>query len=197
MAKKKTYPMIDEREIQRLAHRMKDGGVILYPTETVWGLGCDALQEQAVERIYELKNRPKDKRVLLLLDSLAHLREYIERVPPKASSLIEYHERPLTIVYDNPQNLPDYLLSEDGSIAIRITRDPFCKALVKELNRPLVSTSANLSGQQPARSYKELDRQLVEGADAVAYYRREEVSEQPPSQIVRIDAKGDLEFIRK
>lgn len=189
--------MIDEREVLRLTHSMKDGGVILYPTETVWGLGCDALQEEAVNRIYALKNRPRDKRVLLLLDDLTHLREYVERVPPKASGLIEYHERPLTIVYDNPKNLPDYLLADDGSIAIRVTRDPFCKALVKALNRPLISTSANLSGQEPARSYKELDPLLLEGADAVAYYRREEVSKQPPSQIVRIDEKGDLDFIRK
>lgn len=189
--------MIDEREVLRLVHSMQEGGVILYPTETVWGLGCDALQAEAVDRIYELKNRPKDKRVLLLLDSLAHLREYVERVPPKASGLIEYHERPLTIVYDNPQNLPDYLLSEDGSIAIRVTRDPFCKALVKALNRPLISTSANLSGEEPARSYQELNPALLEGVDAVAYHRREEQSNEPPSQIVRINEKGDLEFIRK
>src|SRR5688572_1106943 len=116
-------------EIAYLANVMKDGGIILYPTETIWGIGCDATNEVAIEKINILKKRPEDKNYILLIDNELRLREYLEYLPPKASNLIEYYTRPLTIIYDKPKNLPASVLAKDGSIGIRVTSDSFCKAL--------------------------------------------------------------------
>ncbi len=189
-----------ERESQRLAAQMALGNIILYPTETIWGIGCDATNEQAVQRIDALKKRQEGKNYILLVDSLERLKEYVAYIPPKASKLITYHTRPLTIIYDRVQNLPTSLLAPDGSIAIRVTQDPFCQSLVANLERPIVSTSANTSGKPFPKQFSEIEPRLLKGVDTVAQYRQEETIESSaaptPSTIVKVDGE-DLIFIRK
>lgn len=190
-------PMIDQQEIDRLALYLEQGKVILYPTETIWGLGCDATQTAAIQQIHDIKQRPEGKTYILLVDSQARLEEYVSYVPPKASKLIAYHERPLTIIYAQPKNLPEALLAPDGSIAIRVTRDPFCKALVAALGKPIVSTSANTSGKPYPDSFKAIEPRIIKEVDAVADYRQKETSPNAPSTIVKVIDDEELIFIRK
>ncbi|MGH1336162.1 MAG: L-threonylcarbamoyladenylate synthase [Aureispira sp.] len=186
-----------DRESQRLAAQMEQGNLILYPTETIWGIGCDATNEEAVKRIDLLKQRQEGKNYILLIDTIERLEEYVTYIPPKASKLIAYHARPLTIIYENIQNLPTSLLAADGSIAIRVTKDPFCKALVADLGKPIVSTSANTSGQPYPKQFSEIAPQIIEGVEGIAQYRQEEVTNQTPSTVVKVVDGQDLIFIRK
>lgn len=189
------YP---ESEIKVLKNILKAGKVILYPTDTIWGLGCDAQNEEAIDRIYDLKSRPKEQHFLLLVSSLEMLQKYVHPVPPKASNLIQYHERPLTIIYDHAQNLPKSLLAEDGSIGIRVTQDPFCKAFIDAFGAAVVSTSANISGQDYPKCFNDISSDLKETVDYVAQYKLDqEPQEASPSTIVRLDERNDLIFIRK
>lgn len=184
-------------EIPELVQHLEQGDLILYPTETVWGIGCDATNAAAIQKIDALKKRSSEKNYILLIDSIEHLGEYISYIPPKASNLIAYHKRPLTIVYDAPQNLPASILAEDGSIAIRVTLDPFCKALIAAFGKPIVSTSANISGQPYPRSFAEVSAPIRNGVDAIARHRRAESNENTPSVIVKVVDGEDLIFLRK
>lgn len=186
-----------ERESQRLAAQMEQGNLIVYPTETIWGIGCDATNEAAVAKIDQLKKRKEGKNYILLVDSIERLEEYVSYIPPKASKLIAYHTRPLTIIYEQVQNLPESLLAADGSIAIRVTQDPFCQALVAHLGKPIVSTSANISGQPYPKQFSEIEEAIIQGVSAVAHYRQEEISSSPPSTVVKVVDGEDLTFIRK
>ncbi len=186
-----------ERESKRLAAQMAAGNLILYPTETIWGIGCDATNEQAVARIDALKKRAEGKNYILLMDSIERLEEYVAYIPPKASKLIAYHSRPLTIIYEQVKNLPSSLLAPDGSIAIRVTQDPFCKALIADLGKPIVSTSANTSGKPFPKQFSDIEPRIKKGVNAVAQHRQEEVSAQSPSTIVKVVDGEDLIFIRK
>lgn len=191
-------PSVDTKEIQTLCHIMQEGGTILYPTDTIWGLGCDALQINAVQKIFALKQRPQNKALILLMHSLEQLEYFVERVPPKASKLVEYYERPLTIVYKKPRHLPQEILAADGSIAIRVTRDPFCKALIEQLDRPLISTSANISGAPFPKAYTDIDPRLIQGVDHVANHRQDEPRREiQPSAIVVLNEKDELQFVRE
>ena len=185
------------KEITPLVEALKEGNLILYPTETIWGIGCDATNPAAVAKLDALKRRKKGKNYILLLDSEAHLSEYIDYIPPKASNLIAYHTRPLTIVYDRPKNLPDSLLAEDGSIAIRVTLDPFCKALVTAFGKPIVSTSANISGKLYPKTFLDIDPVITKGVASIALYKQYEESEMPPSVLVKVVDGEDLVFLRK
>jgi len=189
--------MIPQQEIDYLAQKLRKGGVIAYPTDTVWGIGCDATNDEAIQQVKTIKKRPDTKGFVVLVDSLERLKNYVDIIPPKAMNLIVYHERPLTIVYDKVKNLSPKLLAPDGSCAIRVTKDLFCQELIATFDGAIVSTSANLSGNPPAKSYAEIDEIIKKSVDAVADYRREEVSETPPSTIVRIDEKSELVFLRK
>lgn len=187
-----------ERECQRLAAQMEQGNLILYPTETIWGIGCDATNEEAVQRIDVLKQRKEGKNYILLIDTIEHLEEYVTYIPPKASKLIAYHSRPLTIIYEDVVNLPASLLAEDGSIAIRVTQDPFCQGLIEHLGKPIVSTSANTSGLPYPQQFSEIEARILQGVDTIAQYRQEEeASAQEPSTIVKVVDGEDLIFIRK
>lgn len=197
MEKNRTKSMIWERESQRLAAQMEQGSLILYPTETIWGIGCDGTNEEAVKRMDILKKRKEGKNYILLVENVEHLGKYIAYIPPKASKLIAYHVRPLTIIYEHVQNLPVSLLAEDGSIAIRVTKDPFCQALIKDLRKPIISTSANTSGQPYPKQFSDIESHIIKGVDAIAQYRQEEVTDQIPSTIVRVVDGQDLIFIRK
>lgn len=184
-------------EISTLVEALDQGNLILYPTETVWGIGCDATNETAVQKIDALKQRAAGKNYILLIDSIERLGNYIAYIPPKASNLIAFHSRPLTIVYDQPKNLPLSLLAEDGSIAIRVTLDPFCKALIEALGRPIVSTSANISGQPYPKMFSEISNSIKKGVDEIAQHKQYEQNEGMPSVVVKVIDGEDLVFIRK
>jgi L-threonylcarbamoyladenylate synthase len=185
------------KEIAPLVEALEEGNLILYPTETIWGIGCDATNPDAIKKIDALKNRKEGKNYILLVDSEARLAEYVEYIPPKASNLIAYHTRPLTIVYDKPKNLPACLLAEDGSIAIRVSLDPFCKALVNAFGKPIVSTSANISGQPYPKTFLDINNAIIKGVASIAQYKQYEESETPPSVLVKVVDGEDLIFLRK
>jgi len=183
-------------EVKRSVNVMKNKGVILYPTDTIWGIGCDATCAEAVKKIFELKKRTTDKNFILLLDHESRIQSYVKEVPEQAWSLIEYAEKPLTIIYEGAKNLPMEVISEDGSIAIRITRDEFCKNLIGALRKPVISTSANISGRPAPASFIDIDEEIIEGVDYVANWRQNEKIISKPSTIIRLGAGGTIKFIR-
>ena len=184
-------------EVKNALAILKQGGIILYPTDTIWGIGCDATNAEAVEKIYKLKNRSESKSMILLVDNENRLDRYIERVPEQAWSLIEYAENPLTIVYEKAKNLPDNLIAEDGSIAFRVTRDEFCKMLSERLRKPIVSTSANFSGEAYPTTFDEINESILNGVDYVVDWKRQEKNRNKPSSIIRLRNNGQFEFLRK
>ena len=189
--------MVDfENDIKNCVAEIGKGGVILYPTDTVWGLGCDALNEQAVERVFELKARPKHKSMIVLLADARDILQYVAAPHPDIISIVEGFTVPTTVVYDNALDFPANVVSADGSIAIRVTTDPFCKALIKRLKKPLVSTSANVSGQPTPAIYSMVDAAIVDGADYVVKYRQDDSSISSPSRIVKISEDGELVVLR-
>ena len=175
---------------------MQEGGIILYPTDTVWGIGCDAQNAEAVSKIFALKRRADSKSMLCQLDSPGKLQGYVSDIPDLAWNLIEMSEGPLTIIYDNARNLAENLIAEDGSIGIRITKEAFSKALCERLHRPIVSTSANLSGMPAARNFSEVQKEILEGVDYVVKYRQDDLSQPSPSHIVKLSAGNLIKIIR-
>ena len=200
----------DKEDLAEALRVLRSGGIIVYPTDTVWGIGCDATNAEAVERIYRLKQREDSKSMLVLMDSAAKLNYYVEDVPDAAWALLEvsdyseYSEdseysgqKPMTIIYPKARNMAENLIAEDGSVGIRITNEPFSKALCAQLRHPLVSTSANISGHPTARFYKEIEQEILDGADYVCRYRREDDCPAEPSSIIKIDADGTFRIIRE
>ena len=189
----------DKQDLQQALQVLRQGGVILYPTDTVWGIGCDATNEAAVARVYEIKRRVDSKAMLVLLDGAGKLQGYIEKVPETAWMLLEASEdqRPITIIYPQAKNLAANLLAEDNSVGIRITQELFSKALCEQLRRPIVSTSANFSGEPAARIFSEIAPELLEAVDYVCHYRREDKTVAQPSSIIKIDEKERITIIRK
>ena len=189
----------DKQDLQQALQVLRQGGVILYPTDTVWGIGCDATNEAAVARVYEIKRRVDSKAMLVLLDGAGKLQGYIEKVPETAWMLLEASEdqRPITIIYPQAKNLATNLLAEDNSVGIRITTEAFSKALCEQLRRPIVSTSANFSGEPAARIFSEIAPELLEAVDYVCHYRREDKTIAQPSSIIKIDEKERITIIRK
>lgn len=188
--------MIDNDEIQQIVPILQSGGIIIFPTDTIWGIGCNALDEKAVERIYNIKKRGKDKPMPLLIDTYTRLLTHVNKVHPKATALIDYHERPLTIIYDKAKNLPDNVVANDGSIAIRMVKDDFCRALIKAANCPLVATSANYSAQDSPKNFSEIDKDFLKEVDYIVRHRQHEVQLNEPSTIVKVKKDGELVFLR-
>jgi L-threonylcarbamoyladenylate synthase len=184
-------------EIEKSIDTLKKGGIIIYPTDTVWGIGCDATNENAISRIYKLKKRDEKKSLIILLDSENKLLKYVKEVPEQAYKLIEYSERPITIIYNNAVNLPENLVADDGSIAIRIVKDSFAHALIAKFRKPIVSTSANVSGENAPIGYADISEQVLNGADYVIDLPALKQKNAKPSIIVKIDMKGHIKFIRK
>ena len=200
----------DKEDIQAALRVLREGGIIVYPTDTVWGLGCDATNAEAVKRLYALKEREDSKSMLVLLDSPAKLNYYVTDVPEAAWALLEasdysensdYSEfsdqKPLTIIYPGARNIAANLIAEDGSIGIRITHEPFSKALCEQLRHPLVSTSANISGHPTARFFREIEQAVLDRADYVCRYRREDDVPCEPSSIIQVNADGTFRIIRE
>ena len=192
--------MTREEDIRKAVEVLKEGGVILYPTDTVWGIGCDATNEEAVKRVYEIKQRDDSKALICLVDSDARLQRYVRNVPDVAWQLIDSIQeggKPTTLVLDGAVNLAPNLIAEDGSIAIRITQEPFSKELCYRFQKALVSTSANISGQPPAQNYRDISPELLEAVDYVCWSRRQEHQPHQPSAIIRLRQGGEVEIIRK
>ncbi|MDR3272384.1 MAG: threonylcarbamoyl-AMP synthase [Flavobacteriaceae bacterium] len=183
-------------EIQKAAEILKKGGVILYPTDTIWGIGCDAANEKAVERIYQIKQRKESKSLIILVESEHRLQKYVD-VPPLAWDLIDLSEKPLTIVYDNPRNLPANLVSADNTIGIRLTKDEFCRKLISKLGNPLVSTSANISGESPPENFSAISLKILEDVDYIINLRRENLNKQTASSVIKLSMGGKVKIIRE
>lgn len=193
--------MTQEQDIKNAVEVLRKGGVILYPTDTVWGIGCDATNAEAVKRVYEIKQREDSKALICLVDSDARLQRYVRRVPDVAWQLIdslkESEANPTTLILDGAVNLAPNLIAEDGSIALRITQEAFSKELCFRFQKALVSTSANISGQPAAQNYCDIDPVLVEAVDYVCWSRRQEHKPHKPSSIIRLRENGEVEIIRK
>ena len=193
----------EKDDIEAALRVLREGGIIVYPTDTVWGLGCDATNAEAVARLYALKRREDSKSMLVLLDSPAKLNYYVKDIPEAAWQLLEASEcspaealRPLTIIYPGARNMASNLIAEDGSIGIRITGEPFSKTLCERLHHPLVSTSANISGEPTARFFDEIAPEILAQADYVCRYRRDDDVPCEPSSIIKINADGSFKIIR-
>ena len=186
-----------KQEIKKSLEVLKNGGIILYPTDSVWGIGCDATNSEAVKKIYALKKRIESKSMILLVDVESRILSYVREVPEQAWQLIEFAERPITIIYDEAKNLPENLVAEDGSIAIRVTNDEFCKNLLGLFRKPIVSTSANISGAPSAKTFKEISEEIKNGVDYIVQWRQNDNRPTTPSTIVRLRKGGVFEFIRK
>ena len=192
--------MTREEDIKNAVEVLRKGGVILYPTDTVWGIGCDATNAEAVKRVYDIKQRDDSKAMICLVDSDARLQRYVRNVPDVAWQLIdslkEGDVKPTTIILDGAINLAENLIAEDGSIALRITQEAFSKELCYRFQKALVSTSANISGEPAAQNYRDIDPRLLEAVDYVCWSRRQEHKPHKPSSIIRIGQGGEVKIIR-
>ena len=201
MAKKETSPVQrlsqeSKEDIRRAVEVMNQGGVILYPTDTIWGLGCDATNADAVRRIYEIKQRSDAKALISLVDSETKVQFYVKEVPEVAWDVMELSERPMTVVFDGGRNLAPNLLAEDGSVAIRITKEAFSKELCMRMKRAVVSTSANISGQPAPRCFSEISEEIKKAVDYICTSRQDEPPTQTASSIIKLGAGGEVTIIR-
>ena len=189
--------MVDfENDIKTCMHALQNGGTILYPTDTVWGLGCDAMNEAAVEKVFAIKHRPKEKSMIVLLADARDVIQYLAAPHPDIIAIIESFERPTTVIYENALGFPYNVVNKDGSIAIRVTTDPFCKALIKRFKGPIISTSANISGTATPAIYKMVDERISSNVDYVVKYRQDDDSIVAPSRLVRINDDGEMLVLR-
>ena len=184
-------------EIKRACDVLYHGGVILYPTDTVWGIGCDATNEEAVRRVYEIKQRIDSKAMLVLVDSDVKVDFYVREVPAVAWDLIEFSTKPLTIIYDGARNLAPNLVGEDGSVGIRVTREEFSKQLCFRFRKAIVSTSANISGHPSPRSFAEISDEIKQAVDYIVGVRQHEPTGATPSSIIKLGAHGEVKIIRE
>lgn len=189
--------MAMREEINKALEVLKSGGVILYPTDTVWGLGCDATNEEAVSKVNEIKGRPAEKSLIVLLDTDNKLQSYVNEVPEVAYDLIEYAEKPLTVVFSNAKNLASNVINADGSVGIRIPKHEFCQQLIQRFRKPIVSTSANISGEVTARFFDEISEEIKDAVDYIVDLEQENRTPKQPSTIVKLGPSGQFEFIRK
>lgn len=189
--------MTFEEDIKNAVDTLKRGGVILYPTDTVWGIGCDATNAKAVQRVYDIKRRADSKALIVLLGSRNDLYRYVDEVPDVAMELLDVSVRPTTVIYDRGINMAENVTAADGSVAIRVSSDRYCRELCRGLRRPLVSTSANISGQPAPAIFREITPDIVNAVDYVAEYRRGDNSRALPSIIIKISADSTFKIIRK
>ena len=189
--------MKTEDDIRNAVEVMRKGGVILYPTDTVWGIGCDATNAEAVARVYEIKKRADSKALICLVDSDARLQRYVKKVPNVAWELLDCADKPTTVILDGAVNLAPNLIAEDGSIALRITQEAFAKELCYRFQKAIVSTSANISGEPTAQNYCDISQEIIDAVDYVCWTRRQEHKPHKPSSIIKLGLGGEVEIIRK
>jgi len=183
-----------EKEIVNALKVLKDGGIILYPTDTIWGIGCDATNDKAVKKIYELKKRAKSKALIILIAEYANMYKLLDKVSPNAFK--HMHEpKPTTVIFDNIKNISKNAIATDGSAAVRLVKDKFCENLILKLGKPLVSTSANLSGEENPKKFSEINMQLKDNVDYIVNLRRQEIMD-TPSSIIKLYSNGKINKIR-
>ena len=185
-----------ETEVEEALDVLKKGGVILYPTDTIWGIGCDATSEEDVMRIYQLKKREDSKSMIILMADEREVLQYVAAPDLAVFDFLEEQTRPTTIIFEGAIGLPSNLIAADGSIAIRIVKDPFCRHLIRRLRKPIVSTSANISGQASPASFTDIPLQIIKSVDHVVKWRQDDHSNSLPSQIIRW-VNGRVEYIRR
>jgi len=183
-------------DIDAALQTLRAGGIILYPTDTIWGIGCDATNGEAIRRIFRLKKRDETKSMIILLASLDDIGHYVSHPPEQLMEAMGQAGTPMTGIFRHAINLPQELINDDGSIAIRVVRDTFCETLVRHLEKPLVSTSANLSGQPAPENFAAVDESIREGVDYIVRHRQDDLRKFRPSSIIRVDEKGNLERLR-
>lgn len=186
-----------EEEIQNALQVLRKGGTILYPTDTVWGIGCDARNKEAVAKVFKLKERAEYKSMVTLVCDDKMLNRYVKEVPEIAWELIEAAETPLTIIYPDARMLADSVIAADGSVGIRIVKDPFCRDLIHKFGKPIVSTSANISGEPSPKSFNDIKLDIVNKVDYIVNLRRKEINNTTPSTIIKVAMNGEFKIIRK
>ena len=182
--------------MEQIIQTLKSGGTILYPTDTIWGIGCDATNIDAIEKIFEIKKREKTKSMIILVETEKRLQDLVD-VPEMAWEIMDLSEKPVTIIYDHPRNLPKELLAEDGSVGIRLVKNDFLKKLISKLNKPLVSTSANFSGEKSPMKFLDISQEIVDSVDFVVEDNQDKVSEYSGSSIIRVWSDGRIKVIRE
>jgi L-threonylcarbamoyladenylate synthase len=185
-----------ETDIEKCLEALKAGGLILYPTDTVWGIGCDATNERAVEKIYQLKKRPGNKSMIVLVAEERDVLQYVAAPDLAVFDFLEKAKKPTTVIYNGALGLADNLTGNDGSVAIRICKDVFCKALIKRFRKPIVSTSANISGQPTPKTFKDISEEVKNRADYIVQYRQDDESVAEPSAVIKWNSKGTFEVLR-
>jgi len=183
-------------DIKKAVEVLRNGGVILYPTDTIWGLGCDATNEEAIEKIYAIKKRTDNKKMLVLAANEMMLERYVEEVPEIAYSLIEVTTTPLTIIYDNAKNLPNNILGDNKSIGIRITEEEFSKTLVERFRKPIISTSANIHEEPSPATFAEISEEIKSAVDYVVEFRQNDTNKEKASSIMKLNSDGTFKIIR-
>lgn len=186
-----------KEEVAKALKIVQDGGIILYPTDTIWGIGCDATNTEAVKKIYQLKQREESKSMIILLDTENKLESYVSEVPDIAYQLIEYAEHPLTLVMPGAKNISPSLIAANGSVGIRVAKHAFCEQLIQRLRRPLVSTSANIAGNPSPKNFMQVDPEIIDGVDYVVDLEQHDLAAKTPSTIMRLSPDGRFEFIRR
>lgn len=186
-----------QEDIKKAIEVMSAGGIILYPTDTIWGIGCDATNESAVQKVYELKKRSDSKAMIVLIDSTAKLNYYLTEMPELAWDLIEVADKPLTIIYDGARNVATNLVAEDGSLAIRVTQEKFSKELCMRFRKAIVSTSANISGMSSPQNFAEVSDEIKNNVDYIVNYRQDDTAKAKASSIIKLGVGGEIKIIRE
>tara|TARA_B100001939_G_scaffold263982_1_gene231179 strand:+ start:187 stop:747 length:561 start_codon:yes stop_codon:yes gene_type:complete len=185
-----------KEDIQNCLNTLREGGIILYPTDTVWGIGCDASNPQAIQKIYDLKGRTSSKALITLVGSEVMLDRTVLNMPEIALDLIESANRPLTLIYDEVKGIAPNAIAEDGSCGIRLAKDTFCQQLIQRLGKPIISTSANVSGEETPKDFRSISDTILKGVDFVVNYRQNEATSQKSSNIIKIKNNGEIKIIR-
>ncbi|HMU77540.1 MAG: threonylcarbamoyl-AMP synthase [Bacteroidetes bacterium] len=184
-------------DIKSCLETLRQGGLIVYPTDTIWGIGCDATNDAAVEKIFTLKNRSESKNLITLVSDEAMLNRCVQHVPAVAWDIIEYSEKPVTIIYEKISRISEKAIADDGTAAIRLVKDPFCKMLIHKFGKPIISTSANLSNMPSPAVFNDIEDSILTGVDYVVKFRQQETAKHTPSSIIRILNNGEVKVIRK
>jgi len=185
-----------QQEINNAIEVLKRGGIILYPTDTVWGIGCDATHPDAIKKVYELKRRADAKSLICLVHDFKMLNQFVEDIPEVAYDILKYAAKPTTIIYDDPIRIAENLIADDNSLAFRVVQDDFCKRLIKKFRFPIVATSANISGEKTPGSFKEISAEILEGVDYVVNLHKSKKSAKP-SAIIKLQNNGNVKVIRQ
>lgn len=188
--------MFEQDNMDNILSVLDKGGLILYPTDTIWGIGCDACNEMAINRIYALKRRSPETDLVVLVDSMSMLKKYVRHVHPRIDTLLHYHVRPLTVVYADARNLPSNVVAQDGSISIRIAQDEFCRELIAAFGRPIIASSASVSGESAPASFGSVSSQIIQNVDYVVKHRQYDTEAREPSVLIKVDEEGELLFLR-